>query len=197
MIRHLVNSNLTLHQENNFLTYHYKYTRDPSYENTLTDFIKQCHALLINIIECLRLGLTFGFRLPLTRVISHNRQLVLRENKYAHDTVVRYVWTREVGQHGRPQYHLVIHLKYDAFCSLGQYTLGRDNMFNRLQSAWASALGLIIDDAVGLVEIPAKPYYHIHRDDVGAIATFFYGASYLCMEMAAMDLALVEFKSVK
>ena len=30
--------------------------------------------------------------------IRHNRQLAFLANKYAHDTVVRYVWTREVGQ---------------------------------------------------------------------------------------------------
>ncbi|MET3120008.1 hypothetical protein AAKU64_004256 [Undibacterium sp. GrIS 1.8] len=129
--------------------------------------------------------------------IRHNRQFALRENQYAHDTVVRYVWAREVGQHVRPHYHLVIFLNYEAFCSLGQYSLGRDNMFNRLESAWASALGLIIDDAVGLVEIPAKPYYHIHRDDVDVIAKFFIELAIYAnplqglLEMAAIDLALV------
>lgn len=38
--------------------------------------------------------------------IKHNRQLARRENPYAHDSVVRYVWAKEVGHRGRPHYHL-------------------------------------------------------------------------------------------
>jgi len=106
--------------------------------------------------------------------------MAIRENKYAHDTIVRYVWTREVGQHARPHYHFVIFLNYDAYCSLGKFTTGRDNMFNRLQGAWASALSLQTNDIVGLVEIPENPYYHLHRDSNDEISKFFFRASYLC-----------------
>jgi hypothetical protein len=81
--------------------------------------------------------------------IRHNRQMALRENRYAHDTVVRYVWTRETGQLGKPQYHLAILLNKDAFCALGTYEPGRQNMFNRLHEAWASALGLPVEDVWG------------------------------------------------
>ena len=111
--------------------------------------------------------------------------MAVRDNRYAHDTVVRYVWAREVGkghrgQHGRPHYHMAVLLNYDAYCALGRFSPGRDNMFNRLQDAWASALGLPLDAVVGLVEIPANPYYCIHRDDSESIAQFFHRASYLC-----------------
>ena len=53
-------------------------------------------------------------------------------------------------------------------------------MFNRLQDAWASALALPLDAVVGLVEIPANPYYHIQQDDPDSIAKFFYRTSYMC-----------------
>ena len=112
--------------------------------------------------------------------IRHNRQMAFRENKYAHDSVVRHVWAREVGQCGRPHYHLAILLNYDAFCALGRFERGRDNMFNRLQEAWASALDMPLDAITGLVEIPQNPTYRIHRDDNASIADFFYRASYLC-----------------
>lgn len=112
--------------------------------------------------------------------IKHNRQIARRSNPYAHDSVVRYVWTREVGQRGRPHYHLAILLNKDAFCALGTYSLGRDNMFNRLNEAWASALDLPITSVTGLVEIPENAYYFLHRGDNTTSAAFFFRASYLC-----------------
>ncbi|WP_256077675.1 inovirus Gp2 family protein [Massilia sp. YIM B04103] len=112
--------------------------------------------------------------------IKHNRQMALRENPYAHDSVVRYVWAREVGQRGRPHYHLAILLNKDAFRALGAYAPGRDNMFNRLQEAWASALNLPASAVSGLVHIPDNACYFLHRDDRASIAAFFFRVSYLC-----------------
>ncbi|MEA3172408.1 MAG: hypothetical protein QOI97_5356 [Pseudomonas sp.] len=45
----------------------------------------------------------------------------------------------------------------DAFNALGKFEPGRDNMFNRLVEAWASALGLSVEAVSGLVEIPPNP----------------------------------------
>lgn len=112
--------------------------------------------------------------------IKHNRQMAMRENPYAHDSKVRYVWTREVGQQGRPHYHLAILLNRDAFCTLGMFELGRDNMFNRVIEAWASALRLPVEAVAGLAHFPDNPAYYLHRDDSASVATFFYRASYLC-----------------
>jgi hypothetical protein len=112
--------------------------------------------------------------------IRNNRQRALRENKYAHDSTVRYVWAREIGQHGRPHYHLAIFLNKDAFCALGKFELGKDNMFNRLNQAWASALRISLTDVDGLVEIPRNACYHLHREDQASLEALFYRASYLC-----------------
>lgn len=112
--------------------------------------------------------------------IKHNRQKAFRENKYAHDSVVRYVWAREVGQGGRPHYHFAVFLNKDAFCALGRYAPGIDNMYNRLHEAWASALGLPLEDVWGLIEIPGNAVYQIHRDDQVSRDAFFFRASYLC-----------------
>lgn len=112
--------------------------------------------------------------------IKHNRQMAKRENPYAHSSVVRYVWAKEVGQQGRPHYHLAILLNKDAFCAVGAYQPGRDNMFNRLLEAWASALGLPVGAVYGLVEIPDNAYYFLRRGDRASIAEFFSRASYLC-----------------
>lgn len=112
--------------------------------------------------------------------ISHDRDAAININKRAPDTVVRYAWTREVGQRGHPHFHLVILLNGVAYCSLGRYEMGRKNLFNRLHEAWASALGVPIDDVIGLVEFPRSPFYYLTRDNHASNVKFFYRASYLC-----------------
>ena len=112
--------------------------------------------------------------------IKHNRSKAKELSPYAHDSVVRYVWCREYGRHGVPHYHLVILLNNDAFCTLGKFEMDRDNLFNRLHEAWASALGLSVTNVIGLVELPRNPFYLLRRDDPESIAQFFYRASYLC-----------------
>lgn len=112
--------------------------------------------------------------------IRHNRDGALAQNPYAHDTIVRYVWCREFGRLGIPHYHAAILLNYDAFCTLGSYELGRDNLFNKTNSAWSSSLGPDVTNTAGLVEFPENPFYILHRGDHQAIGEFFYRASYLC-----------------
>lgn len=112
--------------------------------------------------------------------VKHNRSMATQQYGRAHDTTVRYVWAREIGRCGRPHFHLIFFLNNDAFCSLGVYEQGRENMFNRLQEAWASALGLPVHSATGLVEMPSNPCYYLRRDDLTKVAELFYRASYLC-----------------
>lgn len=112
--------------------------------------------------------------------IKHNRRMALADSKRSHDSNVRFVWCREVGQNGRPHYHVAILLNFDAFNALGKFEAGRDNMFNRLEQAWASALGVAVDAVRGLVEIPANATYCLLRNDPHSQAAFFFRASYLC-----------------
>jgi hypothetical protein len=199
MIRHAVNPNLSLYRESTYLGLPIQTEKGPF----IREYLDRLHQTMSRALDQYRR--VFAFRVDLRfpsgqnsqsplddneiverfigsfkAKIEHNRRMALQHNKYAHDTVVRFAWTREVGQHGRPHYHFVIFLNYDAFCSLGRFVPGRDNMFNRLQEAWASALRWPVDEIRGLVEIPANPYYHIHRDDRASIAQFFSRASYLC-----------------
>lgn len=199
MIRHPSNSNLKLHYEDTYLGLPIQADKGPF----VVEYLGKLHQTISRAVGQYRRVFAFRFdlRLPsdmdsggltyenevidrfiesFKAKIRHNRQMAFRENKYAHDSAVRYVWTREVGQQGRPHYHVAILLNYDAFCSLGKFSYGRENMFNRLTDAWASALGRSSDNVVGLVEIPKNPYFHIHRDDIESIAEFFYRASYLC-----------------
>lgn len=112
--------------------------------------------------------------------IAHNLSQARQLNPYAHDRKVRYVWARGQGQHGKPHYHLAILLNRDAFTALGKFETGRDNMFNRLEQAWVSALGLSVEAVRGLVELPRNPCYHLSLGESGGQAEFFHRASYLC-----------------
>lgn len=111
--------------------------------------------------------------------IIHSRDMAKRRSPRAHQTAIRYVWAREEGQGGRPHYHFVIFLNNDAFNNLGTYQLGRDNLFNRMTEAWASALGIAPDAAEGLVHIAKNAVYRIKTGDLHSQNELFHRASYL------------------
>lgn len=114
--------------------------------------------------------------------IEHNRDMARKVNKYAHDSRVRYVWAREEGLLGRPHYHLVIMLSLDAFYTVGKISSDNENIFHRLQQAWASALRLPVGAVSGLVELPNNPMYRLRRDGDETYRDLFYRASYLCKD---------------
>ena len=112
--------------------------------------------------------------------ILHNRKLRAEESEHAHSTALSYVWCREIGEQGVPHYHLVILLNRDAFFKLGKFKIGRKNLYNLLVEAWASALGLLAQEAVGLVHIPENHAYKLTSDDRDTFNDFFHRVSYLC-----------------
>lgn len=117
--------------------------------------------------------------------IEHDRRKARDRHPRAHDCKVRYVWAREVGRGERPHYHLLILLNGNAYRSIGRLQSKADNMFNRLQGAWASALGLSVDQIAGLVEIPENAVYRLYRSPrcgyLGMLyAELFYRGSCLC-----------------
>lgn len=115
--------------------------------------------------------------------IEHNRVKARQRNPYAHDSKVRYVWVREIGEMGRPHYHLLILLNQEAYYTVGWLKSKASNIDNRMKEAWASALGLSVDDVRGLVNIPPNAEYRIYRNvrpgDVDELPALFFRASYL------------------
>lgn len=193
------NKNITIHNDNHYMGLGIQYEKGPFireylhrlYEtiNRATSQYREVYAFRFD----LRLPAHFSqhnlayeneyvdrFIASFKAKIRHNRKIASQKNAGAHDSTVRYVWAREVGQHGRPHYHFAVLLNKDAYCALGTFALGKDNMFNRLSEAWASALGVAVGAVTGLVEIPQHPNYYLHRQDPPSIAAFFFRASYLC-----------------
>lgn len=112
--------------------------------------------------------------------IRHDRQRVKERRSSAHDTDVRYVWTREVGDEGRVHYHFALLVNGNAYFSLGKLTSDQKNMANRIQEAWASALGLPPAKTRGLVHFPEHCVYRFDPESPLEAAEFFERASYLC-----------------
>ena len=112
--------------------------------------------------------------------VRHNRNGAKQRNAYAHDTEVRYVWTREHGMDGRVHFHVALLLNREAYFGLGQFNSDMPNMANRIKQAWASALGLALVQSNGLVHFPDNAVYHFSRDTPQDIAAFFHRTSYLC-----------------
>lgn len=138
---------------------------------------------MAGLIELDSNALMNRFIASLKAKIQHNREVVSRKNGYAHPSIVRYVWAREVGEVcGHVHYHVVILLNADAFRYLGVFEIGRDNLFNRIVEAWASALGVDAVRCMGRVEFPRDSRFLLSCNDQGTLETFFGRVSYLCKE---------------
>ena len=112
--------------------------------------------------------------------IKHNREIAKKNGGLVHDTRVRYFWVREIGDQGKVHYHFVVLLNGHAYNWLGDFRSANGNMANRIWEAWASALGISVEDAKPLAHFPENPSYMLRRDDPESVAVFFQRASYLC-----------------
>lgn len=112
--------------------------------------------------------------------LRHNRQCLAKDGLLYHDTKVRFLWVREVGDCARVHYHFVVLLNGHAFNCLGSYQAAEGNISSRICEAWASALGEAVEQAKPLVHFPTMPAYCLQRKDPESISRFFYRASYLC-----------------
>lgn len=111
--------------------------------------------------------------------VNHSRMIKKQSNPKAAETKIRYIRAREQDSSKLPHYHFMFLLNHDAFFALGTYELGRDNLFNRLVEAWASALNMNPGQILGLVHIPNNPGYRIDRGDSESFEAAFSRASYL------------------
>ncbi len=112
--------------------------------------------------------------------VEHNRRKAKQQNPSANMTDVRYIWAKEIPDSGHPHFHLAFLLNYSAFSTLGQYDLGRDNLFNKLVEAWAGSLKICLEDARDLVHLPVNGQYCLERGNPDSQSDFFHRVSYLC-----------------
>lgn len=96
--------------------------------------------------------------------IRSNRAAAMKLNPNAHDTDVRYAWAREVNAQQVLHYHFMFFLNRDAFNSLGSFQATNGNTYTRLVEAWASALGITVGEAIGLVHVTVSGTFHLNSN---------------------------------
>jgi len=121
-----------------------------------------------------------SFMSSLRSKVKNDRKRSAKNNNRSHNTIVRYVWDREIDTGVNPHYHFLILLNNDAYFSVGSFDPGpgKESMACRIEDAWASALGLSCWDVRGLVHIPANAVYPINRNREG-VPDLFNRASYM------------------
>lgn len=202
-LRHPDNNNLHLHYDDTFESLPVMVDKGPFIREYLSDLK---HTIELAMAEYPRvlafrvdLRLPQGIDLPdyaytnlvisrffesFTRKIQHHQEKVRERDGYARGCKVRYVWSREVGQGGKPHYHLLILLNGNAYYTVGRLGSERVNMISRMEESWAGALGVAVSQVKGLVEIPKRAEYRVDREvrrgEVDELPDLFYRASYLC-----------------
>ncbi|WP_345874827.1 inovirus Gp2 family protein [Shewanella algae] len=77
-----------------------------------------------------------------------------------------YVWCREQDSSINWHYHLVFLFNKDAICGFGRMEFGISNTYNRILSAWASAIGIPVEQAIGLVHVCKNGVYWLDKNSV-------------------------------
>lgn len=96
--------------------------------------------------------------------INHSLSKRKREGKRVHPTSIRYIWCREIKDSIHCHYHVLILLNKDTFQSPGNYRLINSGVSGMVYSAWASAIGLSLEDAESLVHFPDNASYTINKN---------------------------------
>ena len=105
------------------------------------------------------------FWVRLKAIIKYDRARAAKQYGQAHQTSVKYVWTKEYSRNGVPHYHCLILLNMDAYRSIGNINSDQPNMMSRIIDAWGRSLGLSWEDTLGLVHIPRNASYRLKRGD--------------------------------
>ncbi len=112
-------------------------------------------------------------------IVENARRTARSINRYAAETDLYWMWTREEGDESQ-HYHFVMLVNKDAFHTLGRFTSKRDNLYRRLVRAWNGALRLQQGEYKGLVNVPTGATYYLSRSEDSELRAFFYRASYIC-----------------
>ena len=110
--------------------------------------------------------------------IEHAQDQSRKDGRRVHDADLRFMWAREISENGRVHFHVALVLNHAAFGFMGRFDLTSRNMYTRIHEAWASALGMYVEDVLGYVHIPQSPTYLIVRGDVASFHEAFYRISY-------------------
>lgn len=111
--------------------------------------------------------------------IDSEKQRRLRSNSRVSEPQFRYVWAREQVSAAQPHYHLLLIFNANFFQQLGRVDddFGLSGM---IFAAWASVIGLPIEQVRQFVHFPKQPAYFVDRDNEESQSALLMRASYLC-----------------
>ncbi|MGL4906646.1 MAG: inovirus Gp2 family protein [Plesiomonas sp.] len=95
--------------------------------------------------------------------ITAETQHKQRIGKSAHPCHLHYAWARECNNAHHEHYHLLLLFNKDRYFTLGNFNNTDNTLLNKIRAAWASALSLMPQEAVGLVHVPENAEYHLDR----------------------------------
>jgi hypothetical protein len=77
---------------------------------------------------------------------------------------IDYIWVKELSSKGGWHYHVALILNRDVYNTFGLITSTNNNMYHRIFTSWASAIGCSLEGAAGLVELPPNNVYHLNQN---------------------------------
>ncbi|HCU0667154.1 TPA: inovirus Gp2 family protein [Enterobacter hormaechei] len=105
------------------------------------------------------------FTRSLIAKIEHYRRQRCQQGLRDYPNRLRYFWVRETETAMHSHYHAVLFFNKDLFRSLGAVTSGENSLWNMIQGAWLSALGLTdYPEYRSLVHFPESGSYILERD---------------------------------
>lgn len=126
-------------------------------------------------------GVIKRFIASLRKQINHDTHVKRSTVDRVHPCTVRYIWAKE-STGGNYHYHVLLLVNRDRFNCLGSYSANEGNLSARIRRAWASALGMPLEDIAGAVYFPDNLLYNL---DVNApdfnvtLSNLFFRTSYL------------------
>jgi len=84
-----------------------------------------------------------------------------RKKKRTVNSELGYVWVKEVSANHGWHYHVVMFLNHDVYNCFGMINGPNTNMYSRILSSWASAIGITPMSAIGLVHVSKNPVYKL------------------------------------
>lgn len=109
-------------------------------------------------------GVISRFRNSLNAILEANEKARAVDGKRIYPNRVRHVWVREFSEEGKCHFHLGLFFNKDAYYHLGDYKI-ESNLRMMIVRAWYSALGLELEDYLGLVHYPENCRYILDSND--------------------------------
>lgn len=151
--------------------FNYDYAMVPQYQTILKRTLSAQFNAFTRVF-----ALRFDLRFPvsmvyqdssvISRFLASFKSHLVTWDKYRrsqHPIGFSFVWCREKNSSQNWHYHVVFFFNKDAIHALGQCELGLKNTYNRILSAWASAIRVTPREAVGLVHICKNGSYWLDQ----------------------------------